>query len=38
MKEVEMAVCEWLQMQDRIFKLMSRWDKCISVLRDYAEK
>jgi len=35
------AVYEWLQMQkpdlyhDRIFKLMPRCKKCVSVLRDY---
>jgi hypothetical protein len=36
-EEVEMAVREWLRMQepdfypDGIFKLVPRWDKCISV-------
>jgi hypothetical protein len=43
-EEVEMAVGEWLRMQepdfyrDGIFKLVPRWDKCINVLRDYVEK
>jgi hypothetical protein len=43
-EEVEMAVSEWLRMQepnffgDGIFKLMPRWDKCITVLGDYVEK
>jgi hypothetical protein len=43
-KEVEMAAGEWLRMQEpdfyhgRIFKLVPRWDKCINVLGDYAEK
>jgi hypothetical protein len=43
-EEVEMAVGERLRMQepdfyrDGIFKLVPRWDKCISVLGDYVEK
>jgi hypothetical protein len=43
-EEVEMAVGEWLRMQepdfyrDGIFKLVPRWDKCISVLGDRVEK
>jgi hypothetical protein len=43
-EEVEMAVGEWLRMQepdfyrDGIFKLVPKWDKCINVLGDYAEK
>jgi hypothetical protein len=43
-EEVEMAVREWLWMQEHdlyrngIFKLVPRWDKCINVLGDYVEK
>jgi len=43
-EEVEVAVRKWLQMQgddfngDEIFELALRWDKCVVVLRDCAEK
>jgi hypothetical protein len=43
-EEVEMAVSEWLGMQqpdfyrDGIFKLVPRWDRCIGVVGDYVEK
>jgi hypothetical protein len=43
-EEVEVAVREWLQMQwtdfngDDMFELALRWDKCVAVLRDCAEK
>jgi hypothetical protein len=43
-EEVEMAVNEWLCMQepdfyrDGIFKLVPKWDKCISVLGYCVEK
>jgi hypothetical protein len=43
-EEVEVALREWLQMQgavfkgDEIFELALRWDKCVAVLRDCAEK
>ena len=43
-EEMKVAVPEWLGMQkpnfyyDRIFKVMLRWDKYISVQRDYDEK
>jgi hypothetical protein len=42
--DVEMAVCEWLQMQDPdfchdgSFKPMPRLDNCINVLMAYNEK
>jgi len=38
---LKLAVCEQLCMKElnfyhgRIFQLMPRWEKCISVLRDY---
>jgi hypothetical protein len=43
-EEVEISICEWLQMQApnfnhrRIFKLVQRWDKSIDVLGVCAEK
>jgi hypothetical protein len=42
-REVELAVeCLWMKESDfcssRICKLMPSWDKCIDVLRNYAEK
>jgi hypothetical protein len=42
--EVEMAFHEWLCMQepdfydDKFFKLVPRWNKCINVLGEYGEK
>jgi hypothetical protein len=42
--KVEIVVHEWLNVQElhlcheRIFKLMSRWEKYISVLRNYFKK
>jgi len=41
---MEMAVREWLQIQEPdcyhegTFKLVPRWDKCISVFGEHAEK
>jgi hypothetical protein len=43
-EEVQMAVREWLRVQepdfysDGVFKLVPRWDKCISVLGDHVNK
>ena len=43
-EEVEMAFCEWLQMQepdfyqDRIFKPVPSYEKCIIEFHDCAEK
>jgi hypothetical protein len=43
-EDVKMAAGEWLLMQKpnfyhkRIFKDIQRWDKCINVFGDYAEK
>jgi hypothetical protein len=40
-QEMEMALHEWLQMQEpnfhcnRIFKLVPRWNKCMQVHEDY---
>jgi len=42
--EMEMAVCEWLRMQESdcycngFFKVVPRCNKCIYVLTDFAEK
>jgi hypothetical protein len=41
--EVKMAVNEWLRIQgpdichEGVFKLVPRWERCISVFGDYAE-
>jgi hypothetical protein len=43
-EEVEIAVCEWLLMQEPdfyhkgILNLMPRWEKCIDVLGYHVEK
>jgi hypothetical protein len=43
-EEAEMAVSEWLRMQepdfyrDGLFKFVPRWDKRSDVLGDYVEK
>lgn len=43
-EEEEMAVCEWLQMQqpgfyhDEVFKLVASRDECVNVLEERAAK
>jgi hypothetical protein len=43
-EEVQMAVHKWLCMQesvsycDRMFKIMQKWNKCISMFGDYVGK
>jgi hypothetical protein len=43
-EEEEMAVCEWLQMQqpdfysDKVFELVASRDECVNVLEERAAK